>query len=122
MKVALLTTGLLLSTVVFAESKVTGSIPIKGRQQTEYPALAKITSAQAIQTAKDSHPGQVISVALEKEDGFLVYSVKVLDAENIRHEIVVDAGNGKILTQAQETGNSKHKDHKHHDGDDDDDN
>lgn len=58
----------------------------------QYEALAKITSQQARQTAEAARAATATKVALDANDGSLVYEVKFADAE-----VLVDAGNGRIL-------------------------
>jgi hypothetical protein len=54
-----------------------------------------------------SNGGSVLSVGLENEDGFLIYAVEVAGTSTGRHEILVDAGDGKILADMQKSGFSK---------------
>lgn len=55
-------------------------------------SLAKITPQQAQQAAEASAKGTASSVKLESENGSLVYAVAIG-----QNEVIVDAGNGKIL-------------------------
>ena len=54
----------------------------------------------ATTTALKSVGGNSSAVAgfIHPENGFLVYNVIVLDANNNIHRVVVDAGNGKVLS------------------------
>jgi len=54
--------------------------------------LAKITAEQAKQIALGRFKGVVKKIDLENEDGNLIWSVEVG-----KHELAIDAGNGKIL-------------------------
>lgn len=54
--------------------------------------LAKITKQQAKAIASAKFKGKFGAVDLENEDGDLIWSVEVG-----RHELAIDAGNGKIL-------------------------
>lgn len=84
-----------------AEKPIVGSISVKNLSIKDYPATAKVSSGQAAKTATDALPGQVLSIGLEEEDGFLVYAVEVVNPDSGLHEINIDAGNGKILSNAK---------------------
>ncbi len=101
------------------EAKAKGSIGSKGVPQAEFPKLAKISVEKATSIAKDKVPGSVLSVGLENEDGFLVYAVNITDQKSVHHEIIVDAGNGKILAEMKKDHSSKEKEDEEEDGDDD---
>jgi hypothetical protein len=58
----------------------------------EYARLAKISRAQAETIAKRAVPGAVTRLELDDEDGSLVYEIRIGN-----REVLVDAGNGKIL-------------------------
>jgi uncharacterized membrane protein YkoI len=58
--------------------------------------LAKITLEDAVRTAQGAAPGTVTESGIENEDGNVVYTVEVRSA-NSTTEVVVDAGNGKVL-------------------------
>lgn len=55
-------------------------------------SLAKITAQQAQQAAEKAVRGKASSVKLENEDGNLVYAVEIG-----QQEVIVDAGNGRVL-------------------------
>jgi uncharacterized membrane protein YkoI len=55
-------------------------------------SLAKITPQKAQQAAETSVKGTASSVKLENENGSLVYAVAIG-----QNEVIVDAGNGKVL-------------------------
>ena len=90
-----------------AEVKIQGSIALPAeaqgteltdaQEQAQYAKLAKITPEQAKQAALAVAPGTVSSIELEDEDGFLVYEVVIGNKE-----VIVDAGNGKVLAQEVE--------------------
>ena len=79
------------------DAPVVGSVPVKGSDFSKYPALARISMVDASRIAKERFPGEISSVALENEDGYLVYAVELVSKSSGHHEILVDAGNGKIL-------------------------
>lgn len=89
-----------------AWAKISGSIPTQNHRQNEFPKLAKISSSDAVKAAIEKVPGDVLSIALENEDGSLVYAVEVVNSQTGLHEVNVDAGNGKILS-------NQTKDHSH---------
>jgi uncharacterized membrane protein YkoI len=64
--------------------------------------LAKLTLQDAIAAAQAAVPGQVLSVGLEEEDGYLVYEVEIVEAQGAITEVLVDAGNGTVLQMEQD--------------------
>ncbi len=60
-------------------------------------ALAKIDATRAISAARAKVPGTVLKVALDNENGNLVYSVEIKTTSNKIKDVKVDAGNGKVL-------------------------
>lgn len=81
----------------FASDKIVGSIAVNKHNKSSYPDLAKITLQDAIKIVSKDHPGKILEVALEREDGYLVYEVELITDQKVRKEIILDAGNGKIL-------------------------
>jgi uncharacterized membrane protein YkoI len=61
--------------------------------------LARIDRTAAERAALDAVPGEVREVELESENGFVVYEVEVAANDGTLHEVVVDAGNGKVLAR-----------------------
>lgn len=59
---------------------------------------AKIDVTQATSFALAQVPGTVLSVALDNENGSLVYSVEIKTASNELKDVKVDAGDGKVLS------------------------
>jgi uncharacterized membrane protein YkoI len=64
--------------------------------------LARIDRAAAEKAALGAVPGEVKETELENENGFVVYGVEIQGKDGRLHEVVVDAGNGKILAQELE--------------------
>ncbi|HKV45001.1 MAG TPA: PepSY domain-containing protein [bacterium] len=60
---------------------------------------AKITLAQATQTAQAASPGEVLRAGLDNENGCLVYSVEIRSADAKIHDVKVDAGTAAVLHQ-----------------------
>jgi hypothetical protein len=84
------------------------SIKVPEPEPRDLAGLAKITAAQAMATAQAAYPGtKVEKVALENENGCLVYAVNLSNGL----ELEVDAGNAKVLhveSSQSEAGESKH--------------
>lgn len=59
--------------------------------------LAKIDATQATSAALAQVPGTVLKVALDNENGSLVYSVEVKTSAKEIKDVKVDAGNGQVL-------------------------
>jgi len=85
-----------------AESNIHGSISTDGIASKHYSSLAKISIGEATERAQAEIQGRILEIALESEDGFLVYSVEVQTTAKKRVEILVDAGNGKVLEVEEE--------------------
>jgi hypothetical protein len=64
--------------------------------------LARIDRAAAEKAALGAVPGDVKETELENENGFIVYGVEIQGKDGRLHEVVVDAGNGKVLAQEME--------------------
>jgi hypothetical protein len=79
------------------EKKIVGSISTKGLSRSDYTKGARISSSQAAKSATSAVSGSVLSIGLEDEDGFLVYAVEVIHPPSELHEVLVDAGNSKVL-------------------------
>jgi uncharacterized membrane protein YkoI len=58
---------------------------------------AKIDATQAASAALGQVPGSVLKIALDNENGNLVYSVEIKTTSNEVKDVKVDAGNGKVL-------------------------
>jgi uncharacterized membrane protein YkoI len=66
--------------------------------------FAKIDQAAAEEAALAAVPGEVREVELESEGGFVAYDVEVSDNGGNLREVIVDAGNGKVVAQGTEGG------------------
>ena len=60
-------------------------------------SLARIDASRASAAALAQVPGTALKVALENENGNLVYSVEIKTASNEIKDVKVDAGNGSVL-------------------------
>jgi len=64
----------------------------------DLPALAKINFQQATAAALAAVPnGSIIEAKLKIEDGGLVYAFKIIGADKKSQEVMIDAGNGKVI-------------------------
>ncbi len=71
---------------------------------TDLKKMAKISMAAAQKTALAKQPGTVSKSELEVEDGCLVYSFDIkIAGKSGAQEIMVDAGNGKVLSSKHES-------------------
>lgn len=73
-------------------------------------SLAKITEAEAHKAATSAVAGEVIESELDDEDGNVVYEVEVKAADGKVTEVIIDAGNGKVLHQEVDHDDEGHDD------------
>ena len=86
------------------------------RDRAKLEKVAKIDAKAASKAATDKVPGTVDEIDLDEEGGNVVYEVEVTAKDGTETDVIVDAGNGKIL--AQETDDkSDDKDHESDDKD-----
>lgn len=64
--------------------------------------LARIDQPAAEGAALGAVPGKVQQTELDNENGSVVYSVEILGQDGKLQEVVVDAGDGKVLAQGAE--------------------
>jgi uncharacterized membrane protein YkoI len=95
-----------------ATVRSTGSVPLKnltGSVQV-FPKLSQMVQSKANVSLSTAATGaqsavgansHVISTHLGVVNGFLVYIAHVVDANNNIHRVIVDAGNGKVLSTTQ---------------------
>jgi len=63
----------------------------------------KILSLETIlKHVRQNHPGKVLEVELEKENGKIVYEIEILSDKGIVKEIYVDAESGNILSAKED--------------------
>ncbi len=92
-----LATLMAIGAVSAQETKNTGSIRVSSADEAGFTDLAKIPFNSAVQSAVTAVPGKVLKAELENEDGYLVYSIEVAKSDHQIDEIMIDAGNGKVL-------------------------
>jgi uncharacterized membrane protein YkoI len=93
-----------------------GTIRIGKQVEADFPALAKLSSDQAVQKALAAVQGKVLKTELENENGFLIYGVEFVTADKTIMEVKVDAGSGKVLAMTPDK-----KDNEGHESGEDDD-
>jgi len=81
-------------------ANITGSVPLLPTMMQALKSRVHTSLNDATTTALKSIGGNSSAVAgfIHPENGFLVYNVIVLDANNNIHRVIVDAGNGKVLS------------------------
>ncbi|MCO5102237.1 MAG: PepSY domain-containing protein [Burkholderiaceae bacterium] len=50
---------------------------------------------------RSAQPGQVVEIELEREDGRLVYEVKLIDDADAIHKLELDAATGEVLRRSR---------------------
>lgn len=89
--------------MMMAAPNVTGSVPI-------FPTISKAIASQvhtslvnATMIAEKTVGSNAHAVMshLGIENGFLVYTICTIDSNNNMHRVIVDAGNGKVLSNQQ---------------------
>jgi hypothetical protein len=87
------------------EPNYVGSIKItdtnakdEASEATALQGLAKISQADAEAFALAEVPGTVVKTSLDNENGYLVYSVEIKDAQGKVSDVKIDAGSGTVLT------------------------
>ena len=94
--------AIILPTAAFAEynhsiHEISGTIPASD-SMSENIENAKIHFSVATAVAENAvSDGQAIKGQLATVQGFLVYKFKVVDADDLVHKVIVDAGNGFTL-------------------------
>lgn len=73
-------------------------------------ALAAVQAGQVLplktllERLERDHPGQLLEVELEDDDGLLIYEVKLLQADGRLVKLKVDAASGEVLRQRVRAG------------------
>src|ERR671933_2134558 len=85
----------------------TGSIPLFSSILNAFKSKINTTLNDATTNAIKAVGGgagsnaSAVAAFIHPENGFLVYDVFILDSSNIIHKVIVDPGNGRILTNQQ---------------------
>jgi uncharacterized membrane protein YkoI len=83
-----------------ADESYKGSVSVAGKNESSLHKLADIDQAAAEQVALEAVPGTVHETELETSDnGYVVYDIEIAGDDGKGHEVIVDAGNGKVLHQ-----------------------
>ena len=82
---------------------LTGSVQIFPRLSQIIQSKASVSLSTAATTAEKSvgPNSHAISAHVAVVNGYLVYTVRVVDTNNNIHRVIVDAGNGKVLSTIQ---------------------
>ncbi|MFN8036989.1 MAG: PepSY domain-containing protein [Acidimicrobiia bacterium] len=86
-----------------------GKEPSEAEEAAKLQSLAKTSATDAQTAATAAVPGTAAAAELENADGNVVYSVKVTGADGKVTEVIVDAGNGKVLHQEADDGKDDEK-------------
>ncbi len=84
-------------TVSGCQKRIKGTIQVKGEKQVAFAEMAKISLADAVNSATQSYPGKAIKAELLNLDGYLVYETEIVTNDNTVMDVTVDAGSGTIL-------------------------
>ncbi|HYV52332.1 MAG TPA: PepSY domain-containing protein [Candidatus Eisenbacteria bacterium] len=84
-------------------NNLTGSVQVfPGLSQTiQSKAKISLSTAATIAEKSVNPSSHAVSAHVGIKNGYLVYSVRILDSNNNLHWIIVDAGNGKVLLSQQ---------------------
>ncbi|TWP38605.1 PepSY domain-containing protein [Leekyejoonella antrihumi] len=86
-------------------TRATGDSGNEGADDLALSKLAKVDLAQAARAGAHAIPGGTVTgVELANEGGNVVYTVNVATA-TAQTEVIIDAGNGRVLAQNTEHGN-----------------
>lgn len=76
---------------------ITGSVKAPSRASI-LASLAKIDILKAIEIAKNQQAGTIIGVNLGERNGYVIYNVVILTADGSSVLVIIDAGNGNVLS------------------------
>lgn len=89
--------GALLAVVPAWQAARAGDRDDHERARAAVQAGAVLPLASVLERLKRSHPGQVLEVELEQEDGRWAYEIKLLQADGQLLKLRLDAGTGQVL-------------------------
>ena len=83
------------------ERNLTGSIPTFSTIMQAFKSRINTSMIEATTVALDAVGTNTtaISSTLQPDRGFLVYDIRVVDADNQIHSVIIDAGDGKVLSK-----------------------
>jgi hypothetical protein len=78
---------------------ISGSIPLQSTVSQALRSEIQISMVEAITTVQNTtgENSSVVAAYLSPLQGFLVYNIGVIDANNTAYKLIVDPGNGEIL-------------------------
>lgn len=79
-----------------------GSIPIDKDADQALVKLANLSACDATKIALLAFPGTVSGLDLENENDFLVWNVEITAPDDNEVELLIDAGNGRLLAAGRE--------------------
>ena len=74
------------------------------QQRKDAQAKAEADAKAELERLERDHPGQVLEVELERDDGRWVYEVKLLQAGGRLVKLEVDAGSGEVIRRRERDG------------------
>ena len=82
---------------------LTGSVQVFPKLSQTIQSRANISLSTAATNAEKSvsPSSHAISAHVGIVNGYLIYSVRIVDSNNNIHRVIVDAGNGKVLSSQQ---------------------
>jgi uncharacterized membrane protein YkoI len=98
-------TVLALAILLTAGTLAAGSAAASDKEKNgkaEMAAAAKVTIDQAVKTASEKVPGQIIEAELETKHNKLVWEVEVVTAEKKVMEVHIDAVTGAVIDVEEE--------------------
>jgi uncharacterized membrane protein YkoI len=83
------------------ERNLTGSIPTFSTIMQAFKSRINTSMIEATTVALDAVGTNTTAISsnLQPDRGFLVYDVRVVDADNQIHSVIIDAGDGKVLSK-----------------------
>jgi uncharacterized membrane protein YkoI len=91
------------NTGAVSSRNLTGSVQVFPKLSQIIQSKASVSLSTAATTAEKSvgPNSHAISARVAVVNGYLVYTVRVVDTNNNIHRVIVDAGNGKVLSTLQ---------------------
>lgn len=98
-----------LATLLGLSSLAGGFAYAQGRTASPTPQVT-LSASQALLAAEQHLPNsKAVEVELDREDGRIVYEVKLLSGQS-RHKVLVDAASGKVLSVGEKTADARDAD------------
>lgn len=91
------------ATSALAGAEWIGTIKVsKFQDESKVYNQVNTTMLEAVETATKKITGLVRKAQLEKEDGYLVYSIEILSTDGKEHEVLIDPSTGAVLEVEKE--------------------